>query len=80
MIKKIAKWKGRIARGVYPICYLCGKPITRIKDLSQDHVVCKAQGGLTIESNLLPAHKICNNRKSNMSIVEWFDKINRERE
>ena len=79
MIQKIAKWKPRIARGDYPICYLCGKPITRIKDLSQDHIVCKSKGGLTVPENLLPSHSRCNNLKGDMSIVEWFDKINEQK-
>lgn len=80
MIKKIAKWKGRIAKGVYPICYLCGKPITQVDELSQDHIVPKARGGQTVESNLSPAHKKCNSRKSDMSVAEWFDKMNRQRD
>ena len=80
MIQKVAKWKGRIARGVYPICYLCGQEIRSVRQLSQDHVVSKSRGGKTIDSNILIAHVSCNNRKGNMSIVEWFDKVNRERE
>ena len=80
MIKKIAKWKGRIAKGIYPICYLCGHPITKVNQLSQEHLLPKSRGGQTIESNLLPAHKICNSRKGNMTVIEWFDFVNGERE
>ena len=80
MLKKVAVWKGRIKKGVFPICYLCGKPITEVKDLSQDHVVSRSKHGKTVDSNILPAHKICNSRKSSMSVVEWFDMINKERE
>lgn len=80
MIKKIAKWKGRISHGVYPICYLCGHEIKRIRDLSQDHVIPKSKGGSTTEGNLLPTHKSCNNRKGSMTVVEWFEYINGERE
>ena len=80
MLKKVAKWKGKISIGVYPLCYLCGKPIKRVRDLSQDHVVSLSNGGQTIDSNILPAHVICNNRKGSMSVVEWFDKINKQRE
>lgn len=80
MIRKIAKWKGKITQGIYPLCYLCGKPITRVNELSQDHIIPKSKGGQTVESNLLPTHKRCNNRKNDMSVVEWFDRVNRQRE
>lgn len=80
MIKKIAKWKGRIARGIYPICYLCGKPIKKVGHLSQEHLLPKSRGGQTIDSNLLPAHKVCNSLKGNMTVVEWFDMINGQNE
>lgn len=79
MIKKIAKWKGKITQGVYPLCYLCGKPITQVDELSQDHIVCKAMGGLTVPENLLPSHSRCNSLKGSMSVVEWFDKINEQK-
>lgn len=74
MIKKIAKWKPRIARGVYPICILCGKPITRVNDLSSEHLIPKSRGGLTDEDNVFCSHKRCNNTKGNMTLEEWYQK------
>lgn len=78
MIKKVAKWKGRIAHGVYPICYLCGQPIKKVGQLSQEHLLPKSRGGQTVDSNILPVHKYCNSRKGNMTVVEWFDRLNGE--
>lgn len=80
MIKKVAKWRGKIQNGVYPICYLCGKPITKQEDLTQDHVLSLANGGKTDDSNILPAHSRCNHRKGSMTVVEWFDMINSQRQ
>ena len=36
MRKKIAIWKGKIKKGIFPKCILCGKEITSIKELSQE--------------------------------------------
>lgn len=80
MLKKIAKWKPRIARGEYPICVLCGRPIKRIKDLSTEHLIPKSRGGTSAYYNIEPAHKICNNLKGNMTMNEWISFIQRQRE
>ena len=37
-------------------CWLCGKPITELKDFTIDHVVPLAQGGNNSVANLRPAH------------------------
>ena len=81
MIKKVAKWKGRIPKGKYPICFLCGKPITRVEDLSQDHLTPISRGGHTVPSNIVIAHKRCNSKKGDRTYEEWliYQERNRQR-
>lgn len=52
-------------------CVLCGLLIDSAKDLSADHLTPKAKGGLSIESNLAPAHKWCNHAKADHSLEYW---------
>lgn len=63
-----------IRQGKYPICYLCGFPITKYNEVSQDHLICKSVGGKTIQENLCVAHKICNNRRGSLTVQQWFDR------
>ena len=41
-------------------CWLCGQLILKESDISVDHVIPKSQGGTNIETNLKPAHSLCN--------------------
>ena len=68
------KYRSLIARGIYPVCYLCNKPITKQNEVSQDHCLAKSQGGLTIEANLIVSHVRCNNLKGSMTLQQWFDR------
>lgn len=45
------------------LCGLCGAPITRLSEVTFDHVVPRAKGGGNY-ANLVPAHSGCNNDKS----------------
>lgn len=72
MIKKIAKWKGKIAKGIYPICILCGKEITKVSELSSEHLIPLSRSGKTDEDNVCCSHKTCNTRKGNMTLEEWY--------
>ena len=72
MTPEFKQMKKRIARGEFQICGLCGGKITKPDDLSQDHIIPKCQGGETVASNLLPAHKRCNNDKGSLNIKEWY--------
>lgn len=54
-----------------PTCALCGMPITRGSDLSQDHILPVSMGGKTELDNLQIAHKRCNNDRGNLSMEEW---------
>lgn len=76
-IRKIARHN--ISIGKYPICHLCGKPITKQEDFSLDHLVPKSQGGMTTPSNLKPAHKKCNMERGVKPLDLWF-KQQKERE
>ena len=41
-------------------CWLCGQLILREADISVDHVIPRAKGGTNAETNLQPAHSLCN--------------------
>ena len=71
MKRKIAVWKGRIAKGIYPKCILCGKPITSVKELSQEHLRPLSRQGSNEDWNLYCSHKKCNFEKGNMTLSEW---------
>lgn len=63
-----------IASGIYPVCYLCGKPIKKQSEVSQDHCIARSSGGPTIESNLVVSHSRCNSLKGSMTLKQWFDR------
>lgn len=50
--------------GEYPICYLCGKPITDPKDIHLDHVIGVVIGGENGFNNVACTHSTCNLKKS----------------
>jgi len=66
-------YRKQIKAGNYPICYLCGLPITRQSEVSQDHIQSKSNGGKTTEANLACTHKLCNSHKGSMTVQKWFD-------
>lgn len=71
MRKKIAVWKGRIAKGVYPKCILCGEPITKVKELTTEHLRPLSRQGSNEDWNLYCAHARCNFEKGNMTLSEY---------
>lgn len=56
-------YRARIKKRDYPVCYLCNKPITKTKDVSQDHILPAVYGGESTYSNLAPVHRACNARR-----------------
>lgn len=60
-------WKGRLSAGV---CYYCGRSFPPA-ELTMDHIVPLSRGGKTSRSNVVPACKTCNTRKSRLVPVEW---------
>jgi len=72
MVKEFKTIKKLIILGkLYPLCALCGQPIKRADDLSQDHIVPVSMGGKTELENLQVAHKKCNNDRGNLTMEEW---------
>lgn len=71
MKKKVAQWKRKIPKGIYPKCILCGEPITDVKDLSVEHITPKSRGGSNEDWNIYAAHKKCNFEKGSMTLTEW---------
>lgn len=60
------------------ICAICGMPIQSYQKLTLDHWKPKSKGGATDETNLKPAHKVCNQIKADLA-PEEFDDCKEER-
>lgn len=41
-------------------CWLCEQLILKESEISVDHVIPQSKGGTSIETNLQPAHSLCN--------------------
>ncbi len=70
-LRKTRWWKIKISAAT---CHYCGarkKPA----DLTMDHIVPLARGGLSVKSNLVPACRTCNSRKKTMLPMEWDEYI-----
>lgn len=61
------RFRSRIFEAWDHRCAYCGDHAQ-----SLDHVVPKAQGGLTVPSNLVPACLPCNRRKSHHEVISWW--------
>ena len=60
-------WKRKRSTG---ICYYCEgkfKPV----DLTMDHLIPIVRGGKSVQGNLVPACKECNNKKKYLLPTEW---------
>ena len=42
-------------------CWLCGQLILKESEISVDHAIPQSKGGTNVETNLQPAHILCNN-------------------
>lgn len=68
-------WKQKIAAG---ICHHCGQKF-KPTELTMDHLVPLARGGLSTKNNLVPSCKECNAKKKLKTPVdELLQKIARE--
>jgi 5-methylcytosine-specific restriction endonuclease McrA len=74
--------KSKDARGRW-LCGICHEPVT-LADLSFDHILALADGGEHAASNLMPAHRKCNEIKGSEKaqyraqaverwLTEWAD-------
>lgn len=76
-LRKNQWWKNRIAKG---ICYYCQETVAP-GELTLDHIVPVSRGGKSTKGNCVPCCKECNNRKQQLTPVEWaefIDRIDRE--
>lgn len=60
-------WKRRRSQG---ICHYC-KQIFSPRELTMDHLVPVARGGLSVKSNVVPCCKDCNTKKRQLLPLEW---------
>jgi 5-methylcytosine-specific restriction endonuclease McrA len=60
-------WKRQLAKGR---CYYCGKAFTP-SELTMDHIVPLVRGGKSKKGNVVPACKVCNNKKKYLLPIEW---------
>ena len=58
-------WKEATGRDRYPVCVICCLPINQFRQMVPDHRLPGKMGGCKdhAESNLGPAHVVCNNLK-----------------
>jgi 5-methylcytosine-specific restriction endonuclease McrA len=69
-------WKRRLSEGR---CYYCGKEFSP-GELSMDHVVPLIRGGKSTKGNVVPACKVCNNKKKHLLPSEWDEYLEHLRE
>ena len=55
-------------------CYYCHGEVGR-DHLTMDHVVPLSRGGRSRKGNIVPACKVCNNKKKYMLPLEWEEYI-----
>lgn len=60
-------WKNKLNQG---LCHYCGQKFDP-QELTMDHVVPLARGGLSTKSNLVTACKECNNKKKENLSNAW---------
>ncbi|MDY0219578.1 MAG: HNH endonuclease [Desulfobacterium sp.] len=60
-------WKRRRSQG---ICHYC-KRVFPPRELTMDHLVPVARGGMSIKSNVVPCCKDCNTKKRQLLPLEW---------
>lgn len=60
-------WKRKRSTG---ICYYCGKKF-KPAELTMDHLIPVTRGGKSVQGNLVPACKECNNKKKYLLPIEW---------
>lgn len=60
-------WKRRRSQG---ICHYC-KRFFLPRELTMDHLVPVARGGMSVKSNVVPCCKDCNTKKRQLLPLEW---------
>lgn len=60
-------WRNKLNQGV---CYYCGQKFSP-DELTMDHLVPLARGGMSVKTNLVTACKTCNNNKKQNLPQSW---------
>lgn len=72
-LRKTGWWQNKLAQGV---CYYCGRKFVA-KELTMDHIVPLARGGVSSKGNMAACCKECNNLKKTMLPLEWEEYMER---
>lgn len=75
-LRQSAWWMRKIQKG---ICHYCQSQVGR-EQLTMDHVVPLSRGGKSSKGNIVPACKICNNKKKYLLPIEWEEYLQSLRE
>lgn len=59
------KHRATIKAGGKVLCAICKEPILNRDEFTADHIIPKSKGGKNAQTNLQPAHQICNTKKGN---------------
>jgi 5-methylcytosine-specific restriction endonuclease McrA len=63
-------WQNKIANR--PVCYYCAIELKK-SEVTMDHIVPIIRGGMTTKSNVVIACRPCNQKKANLTPVEWTE-------
>jgi len=66
-LRRTQWWMNQVNKG---ICYYCRREVGR-NDVTMDHIVPVSRGGKSKKGNVVPACKMCNNRKKSLLPIEW---------
>jgi len=66
-LRRTQWWMNQVNKGV---CHYCRREVGR-NDVTMDHIVPVSRGGKSRKGNVVPACKLCNNRKKSLLPIEW---------
>jgi 5-methylcytosine-specific restriction protein A len=66
-LRRTQWWMNQVNKG---ICHYCRREVGRT-DVTMDHIVPISRGGKSRKGNVVPACKMCNNRKKSLLPIEW---------